>query len=204
MTLFFHIKICFISQNHYQTLQINRNALLGDLKKSYRQLALKWHPDKCNDDCATIMFQKVSNAFEVLSDPERREEYDNAHPDFTYTSDNVNVNDESEPASTNSEEDLDRRIAAENVLVNFYVNCVAEQLSKNSSYLGILAAFSIPAALLLLKSKGFDLSHRESVLAATLAFLAMPEGSLKVMREISKEDRALVIHSILILLENHI
>lgn len=60
MTLFFHIKICFISQNHYQTLQINRNALLGDLKKSYRQLALKWHPDKCNDDCATIMFQKVS------------------------------------------------------------------------------------------------------------------------------------------------
>ncbi|XP_043262568.1 dnaJ homolog subfamily C member 21-like isoform X1 [Colletes gigas] len=64
---------------HYEVLGVSRNASDDDLKKAYRKLALKWHPDKNLDTAeqAKEQFQIVQQAWEVLSDPHERAWYDN-------------------------------------------------------------------------------------------------------------------------------
>jgi len=61
----------------YATLGVPQSADAAEIRKAYRRLALRWHPDKNPDDpSATEQFQKVSTAYEVLSDEQRREMYD--------------------------------------------------------------------------------------------------------------------------------
>lgn len=61
---------------YYDILGVSKDATGGDLKKAYRKLAMKYHPDKNpNDPTAQRKFQEVSNAYEVLSDPEKRQIY---------------------------------------------------------------------------------------------------------------------------------
>lgn len=61
----------------YEVLQVSVEADEHEIKRSYRKLALKYHPDKnTGDESAADMFKKVSNAYEVLSDPEKRQVYD--------------------------------------------------------------------------------------------------------------------------------
>jgi DnaJ family protein C protein 3 len=71
-------------KNYYKILSVPRNAKLKEIKKSYRELALQWHPDKNTDDKekAEQMFQDISEAYEVLSDKELREKYDRGEPVF--------------------------------------------------------------------------------------------------------------------------
>ena len=49
---------------------------LDEIKKSYRRLALKYHPDKNTEDNAADVFRKIQAAYEVLSDEEKRKRYD--------------------------------------------------------------------------------------------------------------------------------
>lgn len=63
--------------DYYKILGIKRNANEAAIKKAYRKLALKWHPDKNkNKEVATKRFAEISEAYEVLSDPEKRKTYD--------------------------------------------------------------------------------------------------------------------------------
>lgn len=64
--------------NYYEVLDISRDASEGEVKKAYKRLALKWHPDKNPRNCeqAGKMFRQVSEAYEVLSDPVKRQNYD--------------------------------------------------------------------------------------------------------------------------------
>ncbi|XP_078438577.1 DNAJ heat shock family protein [Wolffia australiana] len=64
--------------DYYNILKVNRNASDEDLKKSYRRMAMKWHPDKnpSNKKEAEAKFKKISEAYEVLSDPQKRAVYD--------------------------------------------------------------------------------------------------------------------------------
>ena len=65
------------SEDYYQILGCPRNADDAALKKAYRKLAVKWHPDKNPDNAeATKNFQKISEAYATLSDSKKRKLYD--------------------------------------------------------------------------------------------------------------------------------
>src|SRR5438128_5063225 len=68
-----------MTKNYYEILDISKNASESEIKKAYRQLALQWHPDKNpnNLEEAEKMFKEISEAYEVLSNPEERQRYDN-------------------------------------------------------------------------------------------------------------------------------
>jgi curved DNA-binding protein len=63
--------------DYYKVLGVNKGATASDIKKSYHKLALKYHPDKNKDDkAAETKFKEISEAYAVLSDKEKREQYD--------------------------------------------------------------------------------------------------------------------------------
>jgi molecular chaperone DnaJ len=65
------------ANDFYQILGVERNASADDIKKAYRKLALKYHPDRNQGDKdAEEKFKEVSAAYEVLSDPDKRRSYD--------------------------------------------------------------------------------------------------------------------------------
>ncbi|MFQ1002051.1 molecular chaperone DnaJ [Modestobacter sp. SSW1-42] len=69
----------FIEKDYYAALGVAKNADAAAIKKAYRQLARELHPDKNPDNAAAeTRFKEVSEAYDVLSDPKRRSEYDEA------------------------------------------------------------------------------------------------------------------------------
>ena len=66
-----------MSDNFYKVLGVDEKASKEDIKKSYRTLQMKYHPDRNNNSQdANIMTQKLNEAYETLGDDEKREEYD--------------------------------------------------------------------------------------------------------------------------------
>ena len=61
--------------NHYEILGVSREASQEEIKRSYRSLSLKWHPDRNPSPEAQSKFQEISSAYEILSDERRRQEY---------------------------------------------------------------------------------------------------------------------------------
>jgi len=62
--------------NPYEVLGVSRTCSDEDIKKAYRKLALKWHPDRCKDPDAKKKFQDISSAYSILSDKDQRASYD--------------------------------------------------------------------------------------------------------------------------------
>jgi molecular chaperone DnaJ len=64
------------NRDYYEILGVPRNANQTDIKKAYRQMAMKYHPDVNDSPDATEVFKEVNEAYQVLSDPQKRATYD--------------------------------------------------------------------------------------------------------------------------------
>jgi curved DNA-binding protein len=71
--------------DYYKVLELSKTATETDIKKAYRKLARKYHPDlNPNDAAAQATFQRINEANEVLSDPEKRKKYDKYGKDWQH------------------------------------------------------------------------------------------------------------------------
>lgn len=65
-----------VDEDLYEILGVDEDASQDEIKKAYKKLAKKYHPDRSDEPNAEQKFKKVSKAYEVLSDPEQRQQYD--------------------------------------------------------------------------------------------------------------------------------
>src|ERR1700760_3236680 len=69
-------------KDYYQILGVGRGADADELKRAYRKLARKYHPDVSKEKNAEERFKEVQEAYEVLRDPEKRAAYDHLGRDY--------------------------------------------------------------------------------------------------------------------------
>jgi DnaJ-class molecular chaperone len=102
-------------KDYYSTLEIDKNAGEVDIKKSYRRLAMQYHPDRNpNDPSAEGKFREITEAYGVLMDPVKRREYDGI---FEYAQAD---RDHAGPQFRYSEEDIFRDLFNNPNLYNFF------------------------------------------------------------------------------------
>jgi len=69
-------------RDYYKILGLPRSAAGDEIKRAYRKLARRFHPDVSKEKNAEARFKEVQEAYEVLKDPEKRAAYDQLGPDF--------------------------------------------------------------------------------------------------------------------------
>ena len=65
-----------MGKDYYKSLGLSRGASEEDIKKAYKKMALKFHPDKNKSPGAEEKFKEIAEAYEVLSDPKKRQVFD--------------------------------------------------------------------------------------------------------------------------------
>lgn len=131
-------------KNHYQTLGIKREASSDEIKKAYKKIAQKFHPDKNDGDkFFEERFKEIQEAYELLSDTFKKEQYDNEY-DYFYngqhkTSHNLHLQYEKTWV-------FDFQYVVWGVLVLFFEFCVSYNISNfgdDSNISSRTIAFSI-------------------------------------------------------------
>jgi len=92
-----------MTKEFYKILEINENATQEEIKKAYRRLAAKWHPDRNKSPEATKKMQKINKAYEILGNEEKRKRYDLGETNFTFEAPEFNYSYEEELGNINDE-----------------------------------------------------------------------------------------------------
>src|SRR6476619_1179921 len=71
-----HLRRAMEFKDYYAILGVARDATADDIKKAYRKLAQKYHPDVSKDPAGEEKFKEVAEAYQTLKDPEKRAAYD--------------------------------------------------------------------------------------------------------------------------------
>lgn len=77
-----------MSKDYYHILGISKDAIPSEIKKSYRRLALKYHPDRNPDESAIEQFREITEAYGVLIDQDKRRKYDQQR-EFSFSRETV-------------------------------------------------------------------------------------------------------------------
>lgn len=76
--------------NYYEVLGVAKDASKDDIKKAYKKLAQKYHPDRYDGEDASTKFQEINSAYQTLSDEQKRAAYDNPQPEgFQFRTSNM-------------------------------------------------------------------------------------------------------------------
>ena len=80
-----------MTKDYYQILGVPRNATQEEIKRAYRRLVLKYHPDRNKSKEAEEKFKEINEAYAVLSDPKKRQQYDAMGASFhqQYTTEDI-------------------------------------------------------------------------------------------------------------------
>uniref|UniRef100_A0A915AC68 DnaJ homolog subfamily B member 9 n=1 Tax=Parascaris univalens TaxID=6257 RepID=A0A915AC68_PARUN len=76
------VEVSTQQEDYYQVLGVPKTATTADIKKAFRKLALKYHPDRSKSADAEEKFRKIAQAYEVLGDEKKRRSYDMGGPSF--------------------------------------------------------------------------------------------------------------------------
>jgi len=127
-------------QNYYETLGVAKDATAEQIKKAYRKLAMKWHPDRNPDNKAAAeqKFKEIGEAYSVLSDADKRRNYDQfgsekpPPPNFSSSGAGPNPFQQQSNFSYNN---------AENLFQQFFFNLNGDQAHHSGGDLGDFGAF---------------------------------------------------------------
>jgi curved DNA-binding protein CbpA len=119
----YHIRICLLdSKGYYAILDVPEKAKYNEIRAAYRILAKKYHPDRNNSDFAEDMIKKINAAFEVLSNREKRRQYDETdfdnywlHNEDKVVGDDGDNNDNHENTKINNNNDLGAELKTQSI-----------------------------------------------------------------------------------------
>jgi len=110
-----------VKKDYYEILGVPRNATQEEIKKAYRKLARKYHPDICKKPECEEKFKEINEAYQVLSDPEKRKLYDRyGHAAFETATPPQGGASEGEFAAFGGFEDLFREILGGNIFERIF------------------------------------------------------------------------------------
>lgn len=118
------------SKRYYAVLGVSEHASYQEIKRAYRRLARKYHPDRNGSDVSVDMTMRINAAFEVLSDKDKREQYDKA--DLNY----INIASAESERSNEDNKDKQNKGPTDSVTHNRSNNndAYSENFANNDSY----------------------------------------------------------------------
>merc|ERR1712200_76183 len=92
--------------DYYAMLNVSHDASMKQIKRSFRKLAMEYHPDKNKTEGTQIVFQELSEAYSILSDPLKKIEYDQLFQDFFDLAEAFEASGSNEPTVDSSDADV--------------------------------------------------------------------------------------------------
>ncbi len=128
-------------KNYYKTLNIKLSSSQDEIKQAFRKLAIFWHPDKNSNPIAIEKMQEINEAYEILSNPVKRETYDKIYRELFYESSEItisktaNFEKQSEKEYKEREQKVREKYAKEIEELNKWIKNVSFSLSSVDSFL---------------------------------------------------------------------
>ena len=125
-----------MTKDYYKILGLSEQCTIQDIKSAYRKLARKWHPDVAgNTDDAVSKFKEINEAYEILSDKQKKAEYDTINRYYNYSSTKSSKNEDNKENTTRPDfKNTNKEKKSENTKTNGFNFNWEDFLSKYKEY----------------------------------------------------------------------